>query len=98
MKAKDDPRFTKVRRPLACPARPIGCALTHARSHPHSPLRPRLAWQYFKMVNYGVPPNIVRDKLRAETGHDPSLLDNPDAPAPPGGGEQQDSDEDDDDD
>ena len=53
--------------------------------------------KYFKMVNYGVPPNIVRDKLRAETGHDPSLLDNPDAPAPPGGGEQEDSDEDDDD-
>mmetsp|Transcript_1822 Transcript_1822/g.4027 ORF Transcript_1822/g.4027 Transcript_1822/m.4027 type:complete len:167 (+) Transcript_1822:702-1202(+) len=52
--------------------------------------------KYFKMANYGVPPSIVRDKLRAETGFDPSLLDTPDAPAPPGGEESESEDSDDD--
>ena len=52
--------------------------------------------KYFKMANYGVPPSIVRDKLRAETGFDPSLLDTPDAPAPPGGEEPESEDSDDD--
>ena len=37
-----------------------------------------------------------REKLRAETGFDPSLLDTPDAPAPPGGEEPGSEDSDDD--
>ena len=51
--------------------------------------------KYFKMVNYGVPPNIVRDKLKAETGCDPSIMDTPDAPAPPGAPADDDDSEDD---
>ena len=35
------------------------------------------------------------EKLRAETGFDPSLLDTPDAPAPPGGEEPESEDSDD---
>lgn len=47
-------------------------------------------------MNYGVPASVVRDKLRAETGFDPALLDEPDAPAPPGGEEPESEDSDDD--
>ncbi|XP_022293437.2 WASH complex subunit 3-like [Crassostrea virginica] len=42
---------------------------------------PRYA-RFFKMLQVGVPEPAVKNKMRAE-GLDPSLLDNPDAPAPP---------------
>lgn len=38
--------------------------------------------RFFKMVQVGVPPPAVKGKMAAE-GLDPSLLDDPDAPAPP---------------
>ncbi|CAL1275907.1 unnamed protein product [Larinioides sclopetarius] len=43
---------------------------------------PRFA-KYFKMINMGVPPGAVQLKMTAE-GVDPSILNNPDAEAPPG--------------
>ncbi|GFU37606.1 WASH complex subunit 3 [Nephila pilipes] len=43
---------------------------------------PRFA-KYFKMINMGVPPGAVQIKMTAE-GVDPSILNNPDAEAPPG--------------
>ena len=48
---------------------------------------PRFA-KYFKMVNFGVPKQVVSLKFQQETGMDPALLDTPDAPAPPGGVEE----------
>ena len=53
---------------------------------------PRFA-KYFKMEKMGVPRRAVAMKLQQETGFDGSLLDTPDAPAPPGGEppEQEDS-------
>jgi WASH complex subunit CCDC53 len=57
---------------------------------------PRFA-KYFKMVNFGVPKQVVSLKFQQETGCDPALLDTPDAPAPPGApADEDDSDEDDD--
>lgn len=56
---------------------------------------PRYA-KYFQMVKVGVPPQAIAPKMIAE-GLDPSLLDNPDAPAPEGArpsGMQNDSDDD----
>ena len=47
--------------------------------------------KYFKMEKMGVPRPAVALKLQQETGADPSLLDNPDAPAPPGGAPEEDS-------
>ena len=41
--------------------------------------------KYFKMVMVGVPKQVVKLKFEQETGFDPGLLDDPDAPAPPGG-------------
>ncbi|XP_063877241.1 WASH complex subunit 3-like [Scylla paramamosain] len=43
---------------------------------------PRYA-QYFKMLKMGVPDPAIRMKMSSE-GVDPSLLDDPNAPAPPG--------------
>ncbi|XP_077530333.1 coiled-coil domain containing 53 [Haemaphysalis longicornis] len=39
--------------------------------------------KYFKMLNIGIPLGAVQIKMRQENV-DPSILDNPDAPAPPG--------------
>ncbi|KAH7986570.1 hypothetical protein HPB49_025902 [Dermacentor silvarum] len=39
--------------------------------------------KYFKMLNVGIPLGAVQIKMRQENV-DPSILDNPDAPAPPG--------------
>jgi hypothetical protein len=39
--------------------------------------------KYFKMLAYRVPLPVVSNALTAETGFDPALLDDPDAPAPP---------------
>ena len=50
--------------------------------------------KFFKMEKMGVPKNAVKMKFAQETGLDPSLMDTPDAPAPPGGAVQEDSDED----
>ena len=52
--------------------------------------------KYFKMEKMGVPRPAVAMKFAQETGMDPSLLDTPDAPAPPGGEPEEDegSDED----
>ena len=66
---------------------------THPRPHPTLIRNPK---RTPNQVNYGVPASIVRDKLRAETGFDPALLDQPDAPAPPGGEEPESEDSDDD--
>lgn len=41
--------------------------------------------KYFKMLNFGVPLPVVEGAFRAETGHDPALLQTPNAAAPPGG-------------
>ena len=41
--------------------------------------------KYFKMEKMGVPRPAVAIKLQQETGFDASILENPDAPAPPGG-------------
>lgn len=58
--------------------------------------------KYFKLVQVGVPEQVVKMKMTTE-GLDPDMLDNPDAPAPPGGqqkdddfGDKTDSDETDD--
>ncbi|GFR82165.1 WASH complex subunit 3 [Elysia marginata] len=53
--------------------------------------------KYFKMLQYGVPPPVVKGKMGME-GLDPELLDTPDAPAPPNnapaaGGADSDSDQ-----
>ena len=45
---------------------------------------PRFA-KYCKMAFVGVPKPVVAMKFQQETGLDPSILDDPDAPAPPGG-------------
>ena len=46
--------------------------------------------KYFKMEKMGVPKPAILQKFRSETGLDPSLLDDPDAPAPSGGEEAED--------
>ena len=45
--------------------------------------------KYFRMEKMGVPRPAVAIKLKQETGFDGSLLDNPEAPAPPGGGSSE---------
>ncbi|KAK3766867.1 hypothetical protein RRG08_052010 [Elysia crispata] len=52
--------------------------------------------KYFKMLQYGVPPPVVKGKMGMD-GLDPELLDTPDAPAPaskaPAAGADSDSDQ-----
>ncbi|BFZ09178.1 hypothetical protein BsWGS_12217 [Bradybaena similaris] len=43
--------------------------------------------KYFKMLQYGIPAQSVKLKMKTE-GFNPDLLDTPDAPAPDGGGSQ----------
>lgn len=49
--------------------------------------------KYFKMVQVGVPEQVVKMKMSAE-GFNPDLLDDPDAPAPAGGASKDEDDDD----
>lgn len=49
--------------------------------------------KYFKMVQVGVPEQVVKMKMSAE-GVNPDILDNPDAPAPAAGASKKDDDDD----
>ncbi|XP_050046845.1 WASH complex subunit 3 [Dermacentor andersoni] len=67
-------------------AEPLQAAAT-ATQPPAAPTNtvskdPRFS-KYFKMLNFGIPLGAVQIKMRQENV-DPSILDNPDAPAPPG--------------
>ena len=48
--------------------------------------------KYFKMLNFGVPLPVVAAAIANETGFPASLLDNPNAAAPPGGNAAEDED------
>ena len=45
--------------------------------------------KYFKMLAFGVPMPVVAAALKTETGQEASLLDNPNAPAPPPSEEEE---------
>lgn len=53
---------------------------------------PRYA-KYFKLINVGVPPQAIKNKMVLE-GLDPNYLDTPDAPAPPADQKKKESDDD----
>ena len=68
---------------------PEAPAVPEAPEEPPAPKRkvkddPRFA-KYCKMAYVGVPKPVVAMKFQQETGLDPSILDDPEAPAPPGG-------------
>ena len=74
----------------ATPAAPGAEAAVEAPEEPKRKIKddPRFS-KFFKMIAMGVPPPAVAMKFRTETGCDPALLDDPDAPAPPGGMEEE---------
>eukprot|EP00045_Choanoeca_perplexa_P001627 m.20964 g.20964 ORF g.20964 m.20964 type:complete len:231 (+) comp11078_c0_seq1:128-820(+) len=59
-------------------AAPAGTVMTNRQD-------PRFA-RYFKMVDMGVPVQAVKGKFAVETGCDPNIMDNPDAPSNSAGG------------
>ena len=89
------PGATDASQPATAPTAPPAAPEPEPEPEPTGPKvkeDPRFI-KYFKMLNFGVPPPVVAAAFANETGFPASLLDTPNAPAPPQDAEAAEEDE-----